>query len=171
MITKANIEDLDNLLRSIEINLLAKYTEKSNLNYILKTIETEIYNEINKKVDYTEIKVLMESKMDINLMNTYLTLKVNQKDFDSLKSQNDQIVKEIRGKLPIEVFNKYLNETKLTLEEMQKDLVLKADFNDMHSILKNKSDIDEVNKALKVIHGELDMKTDIDQVRLVLNKV
>jgi hypothetical protein len=158
------MENLDNLLRSIETNLLAKYTEKSNLNYILKNIETQIYNEMNKKVEYTELKVMMESKMDINLMNTYLTLKVNQKDFDSLKNQYDHIGKEIRGKLPIDVFNKYLNETKLTLEEMQKDLVLKADFNDMHSILKNKADIDEVNKALKVIHVELDLKTDIDQV-------
>lgn len=155
---------MENILRTIEGTILIKYTEKNNLNHILKKIESDLYKEISKKADFDVIKNLLEGKVDVIAMTNHLLMKVSQKDYENIKIQTDNLLKEVKSKLGNDLFNKYVNEMRSSHEEMQKDLLLKANFNEILLVLKNKADIEEVNKALKQLHSKLDIKTDIEQV-------
>lgn len=114
---------------------------------------------------------MLESKVDSNALTNYLSLKVNQKDYENLRNQMEILIKELSNKIGNELFNKYLNEIRISHDEIQKDLVLKANFNEILVILKNKAEIDEVNKALKQVHCKLDFKTDEEKVNFLLKKV
>ena len=50
------------------------------------------------------------------------------------------------------------SDTFTSIEEIQKDLISKANIKEVLSLLKNKTDIEDVNKALTQIHEELDLK-------------
>jgi hypothetical protein len=50
------------------------------------------------------------------------------------------------------------------IEEIQKDLMAKSNIKEVLTLLKNKPDIDDVNKALTQVHEELDLKCNLEQV-------
>ena len=154
-------------LNKLENNFFLKYAEKSNINQIFKIFETDILRELDKKPNTEDITRTLNSKADVSLLNNLIQAKSNTCDLENLKNNFESSTRDIKNKIGIEYFHKYINETKLTLEEMQKDIILKANFNELYQVLKSKAEIDEVNKALKQIHSELDVKTSLDQVFLI----
>jgi hypothetical protein len=57
-----------------------------------------------------------------------------------------------------------MSDTRNSLEEIQKDLMMKSNIKEILNLMKNKADIDDVNKALTQIHEELDTKCNSEQV-------
>jgi hypothetical protein len=145
---------------------LADGMEENRLyvNQSLKSLESEIERALDKKVSSSEINGLLANKADTMTINIALQSKASISELDSIKLTVDRISKDTLNKLDFNKFDAYMNDTRFAIDELQKDLMMKANIKEMLTLLKNKSDIDDVNKALSQIHEELDLKCNIEHV-------
>ena len=75
--------------------------------------------------------------------------------------------KDILNKIDYDRFEIYANEIRQQIESIEKEIITKSNIKENLNLLKNKSEIDDVNKALTQIHEELDSKCGIEQVKLI----
>lgn len=92
-----------------------------------------------------------------------LQSKVSIQEFEGLKLGIEKVNKELINKIDFDKFELYSNETRQSVEEIQKELLMKSNIKETLNLLKNKAEIDDVNKALTQIHEELDAKCGLDQ--------
>jgi hypothetical protein len=139
---------------------------KFGINQTLKTFENDINRVLEKKANIFDVTAMLNSKADAVSTNLTIQGKANLSDFENLKLTVDKLSRENLNKLDFNKFDAYINDTRAAVEEIQRDLMMKANIKEMLNLMKNKSDIDDVNKALTQIHEELDLKCSIEQVNL-----
>jgi hypothetical protein len=140
-----------------------------NINQTLKSFEGDINRALEKKANVFDVTAIVNGKSDAVATNLSIQTKANLSDFENLKLTVDKLSRENLNKLDFNKFDAYITDTRSAVEEIQRDLMMKANIKEMLNLLKNKSDIDDVNKALTQIHEELDAKTAVEQVRLYNN--
>jgi vacuolar-type H+-ATPase catalytic subunit A/Vma1 len=109
-----------------------------------------------------DVTTLLNNKADAASINIAIQNKVGLSEFENLKKAYEKYSREIMNKIDYSKFEAYMTDTRNSLEEIQKDLVMKANIKETLNLLKNKADIDDVNKALTQIHEELDAKCSIE---------
>jgi hypothetical protein len=109
---------------------------------------------------------MVNGKSDAVATNLSIQTKANLSDFENLKLTVDKLLRENLNKLDFNKFDAYITDTRAAVEEIQRDLMMKANIKEMLNMMKNKSDIDDVNKALTQIHEELDSKCAIEHVNV-----
>jgi hypothetical protein len=137
----------------------------------LRNFESDIDRSLEKKVNSSDLNHLLSNKADAIALNIAVQNKANISDIENIKLVIDKISKENLNKLDFNKFDAYINDTRQAVDELQKDLMMKANLKEMLHLLKNKSDIDDVNKALTQIHEELDLKCNVEQVITIYNSV
>ena len=137
-----------------------------NFNQSLKAFENDIQRALEKKANMYEITTLLNSKADSASINLAVQNKIGAADFESLKNAYEKLNREVLNKVDYNKFEAYMNDSRNSIEEIQKDLMMKSNIKEILSLMKNKADIDDVNKALTQIHEELDSKCNTDQVRM-----
>lgn len=156
---KAEVIEIDNLYKNMQKEQADRFDEnRININQTLKAFESDIQRVLEKKANMYEVTTLLNSKADSGSMNMAIQSKVGVAEFENLRITIDKISRELMNKLDYNKFEGYMTDTRSSLEEIQKDLMMKANIKEILSLLKNKADIDDVNKALTQIHEELDSK-------------
>jgi len=136
---------------------------KKNFNHLLKISENEIFKIVEKKANMYDVTTLLNNKADTGSISMAIQNKVGLSEFESLKLAFEKNNREVMNKLDYGKFEAYMSDTRGSIEDIQKDLVMKANIKETLNLLKNKADIDDVNKALTQIHEELDAKCPLDQ--------
>ncbi len=77
----------------------------------------------------------------------------------------ERINKDIINKIDFNKFDAYMNDTRNAIDELQKELTLKANMKETINFLGKKADIDKVNDALIQVTEDLDQKCSIQQVK------
>lgn len=113
-------------------------------------IEEKIEYLSKNKPDKSEIRNILH---DINNKLHEKLLNISRNLFDEKEN--------IGNSKPIKVDNSALSILSTKLDELQKDLLLKASIKDLCTLLDMKANIEEVNIALVGIHTELDQKNSI----------
>ena len=166
---KCEFSSLDNLYKTLHKEINDKYHDsRLTTNQSLKTLESDLHKALDKKANASEVTSALNSKADQGSMNTALQAKVNfniksfnqisNLELDAIKLTIHDINKSIISKLDEKKFEVMTSDTFNSIEEIQKDLMSKANIKEVLSLLKNKTDIEDVNKALTQIHEELDLK-------------
>ena len=159
------MNDLESLFKNIQKDTFDKTEENKHfLNQSLRNFENDIDRALEKKVNSTDLNQMLSNKADAIAFNIAIQNKANISDIENLKLTIDKISKENLNKLDFNKFEAYINDTRQAVDELQKDLMMKSNLKEMLHLLKNKSDIDDVNKALTQIHEELDLKCNVEQV-------
>lgn len=112
----------------------------------------------------SEINNLLAMKGELNHALNLLQNKANVSDIDNLKASIEEINKDLINKLDYDKLDTYINETRLALDDFQKDLLMKANIKEMLNLLKNKPDIYDVNASITRITEELDQKFSLEKV-------
>jgi hypothetical protein len=160
---KAEIMDLENIFKNIQKEISDKSEDnRININQTLKSFESDIQRALEKKANMYEVTTLLNSKADAASTNLTVQNKVGVSEFENLKLNFDKINREMMNKLDYNKFEAYMSDSRGLIEELQKDLMMKSNIKEILSLLKNKADIDDVNKALTQIHEELDTKCNIE---------
>jgi len=155
----------DNFCKNIQKELSDKSEEtRVEINQILQKFENEVFRNIDKKANISDITSLLNSKADLGSTQNSLQNKVNLPEFDSLKLIVDRLNKDLVNKIDINRFDAYLNDTRIAIDEIQKELNIKANHKDTLTILNKKADIEKVNDALIQVTEDLDQKCSILQV-------
>ncbi len=160
---KTEMKDLENLFKNIQKELSDQAEDtRQTVNQTLKVFEGDMTRVLDKKANLFEITTLINSKADAGSINLSIGNKVNISEFEVLRNNFDKISRELLNKLDFGKFENYMNEVRSSIEDMQRDLLMKSNIKEILSLMKNKADIDDVNKALTQIHEELDTKCNLD---------
>ena len=155
------------MFKNIQKDFIEKIEENKHfIDQTLRSFEGDVDRALEKKVNSSDINQMLSNKADAVALNIAVQNKANISDIETLRLSIDKISKENLNKLDFNKFDAYMNDTRQAVDELQKDLMMKANLKEMLHLLKNKSDIDDVNKALTQIHEELDLKCNVEQVTI-----
>ncbi len=163
--SKVTLSQLDNVYKSLSREVNDKVEDmrmavlKSN-----KALENDLFKLLDKKANLYDIQNALISKADLGSTNIAIQNKASLADLDKIKGSLDKLNKEINSKLDFGKFESFVKDSKKLFDELAKDILTKSTIKETISMLKNKADIDDVNKALTQVHEELDFKPNIEQV-------
>ena len=166
--TKVDLQNLNDVLMKLNEEISSKaplsLMEQISQN-ITKDVSEKMFEainenkiEISKKISSNELSVLLADKAEKKMLES----KVSFSEFEKLKSQFDIITHQINNKISNERFEQSTKALSSSIDEINTTLSLKANIREILSLLKNKAEVDDVNKALTEIHNELDTKNSID---------
>lgn len=163
--SKVSLQHLDNLYKTL-MKEVAEKSEDSRqiLNKTLKLFENDIIKLIDKKANQFDLNNLLAAKADVMAVNNTLQNKASSSDLEKVRVAVERLIKDVLNKIDFSKFEVFLKENRKQVEEIQKDILSRATIKEMINLMKNKADIDDVNKALTQIHDELDLKSNVEQV-------
>lgn len=157
---------MENLYKNIQKDLYDKSEEtRLDFNQILKSFEQDIYRKLEKKAEISEVNNLTNMKTELNQALVILQNKVNISEYEMIKLTLEKVSKEMLEKIDYEKFDNFINEIRMSMDDIQKDLMVKANIKEILNLLKNKPDLNEVNSAITRITEELDQKCPIEKVK------
>ena len=156
-------DELNNMYKTIENNVNNKIIDSQNyMCEYIKNFDNDIKICLDKKANINEMNSLLNNKADINTIRVELDRKLNRTEFENMKLNFEKMSNDYINKIDYSKFDNFVNNTNNTLNDIKNELMLKANINEMIGYLKNKAEIDDINKALNNIHDELDNKPNID---------
>jgi hypothetical protein len=138
------------------------------INQLLKSFENEIFKNLEKKANKSEMQNQLNEKADLIFINTALDNKVNYNENESMKLNLEKLNREIVNKLDFNKFEAYMNDSRVAFDEMQKEISQKSTLRDVNLMLCKKADIEKVNQALIQVTEDLDAKCSIQQVNSII---
>ena len=168
--SKVSLSHLDNLYKTLTRELNDKSEDSRQvLNKTLKLFENDVYKIIDKKANQFDIQNALVAKADLGSTNLAIQNKASIAEVEKIKTCLDKVCKEIGNKIDFGKFENFMKETKKILEDLQKDVLGRSTIKETISMIKNKADIDDINKALVQIHEELDVKANLDQFKISMD--
>ncbi|CAG9318475.1 unnamed protein product [Blepharisma stoltei] len=169
--TKVDVKDYTeiNTDNKKEIFLYIEELEDQIKDNLLK-IEADLEKSLENKVSVAELFKVLEPKVDVSIFNNFLAQKADQQDFENLLTSLDHLQAEIQKKSNLHDLNAHISYTKTALEEVARDMLVKANIKDMCTLLDMKANVDDVNKILSDIHKELDSKARGDNFASYINE-
>ena len=151
---------ISNIKKEID-SKLSIFNSKKNREELINYVEQKfnkfsenISKEMNNKTNLSEIQQLLNNKADISLLKD----KISINDFNNLKEYINNMDYELKQKVDIQNFTDYLNTFNSNLDNMHNELLSKADINEMNQLLSNKVNIEEINRSLNKIKGDMNLK-------------
>ena len=145
-------DDLEELYSNIFGNIQTRFEDMQNYTKdFLKKFDNDIIQNLDNKANKEDLQELLSLKIDINNLKTIISKKNEENSSNEINNLINNISQNYLSK------NEYQNMIK-NIDEIKNELILKSNINEMMVYLKDKADINEVNKALTLIHNELDNK-------------
>lgn len=165
--SKTSVSSLDNLYRNIMKDVSDKQDDsKSIVNKALKNFETDMFKLLDKKADLFELTNMLNNKADFASTSVAIQNKASCSEVEKIRNAVEKLIKDIGGKIDLSKFELFVKDNKRIIEDINKDLLGRASIKEVVAMMKNKADIDDVNKALSQIHEELDSKCEINNVSI-----
>ena len=165
-----SFNELDNLYKTIKTEVNNKIEEmQMYVHEYIKNFDNDLQNLLNNKVNLSDINNLLNNKVDKKQLNQLLESKANRIEIENMKISYEKISQDYINKIDYNKFDSFVNETKSTLDALKEDLTLKPNIKEVLNYIKNKCDIDDVNKALIDIHNELDNKLSLENYNNAMN--
>lgn len=176
---KADLMEVQNVIDTWQNDLNIKFKEhREEFKNMIRDHENELYNVVSKKANVSDVNSALNGKIDTVVANGLLNEKVDLHDFDVLRQKITKIAQVVEESVQVKEFDDLAHKCIKSIEELQKDVGLKANISDVCTLLDAKSsrknvifsllnptiDIDDVNRALVDIHKELDTKPNNEEL-------
>ena len=89
--------------------------------------------------------------MDITLLRNSLEQKPNVAEVDAVRQMIERVLKEVEHKASFRDLEAHVNYTKGCLEDIHKDLLLRANIKDVITLMDTKANVEDVNQTLSVV--------------------
>ena len=126
----------------------------TDINDKIKELYEDITKELSNKITQNEVKILLSSKIDKQTHDQKLSIK----EFENYKSYIDDVKKELKQKLDINMFNKIITQFNTNFDNIKNDIKSKVNSNDIKSMIQNKINIEQVSKLFNDINSKLNEK-------------
>ena len=133
-----------NTLNESQDNIILQVNNK------IKEMYEDICKELSNKISITDAKLLLSDKINNN--------EKNEDDSNINTKYLDDIKKELKQKLDINLFNKVVNQFNVNFENIKKDIHLENNDKDMNKLLNTKISNDQFNKFIIDINKKLNEK-------------
>ena len=139
----------------------------SDINSKIKELYEDIIKELSDKITKEELNILLNDKININ--KQVYEQKLSIKEFENFKNQNEDIKRELKQKLDINIFNKLVNQFNINFDNIKNDIKSKADLKEISESLKNKINIEQINKYFTDINNKLNEKTNNNDFTIAID--
>lgn len=137
---KVDLLEVQNALNASQSDISARFIEyKDEIKTLIRNHENEMFNLLNKKANLSDVNVALNSKADNSIIQNILNSKIGAGDFENIAKTIDKILKEIDEKVGIREFTQRFSEAIGGIEELQRDIMLKANIKDVCTLLDTKS--------------------------------
>ena len=119
-------------------------------------LNAQCMDAVAKKATHEDFRALVEEKVDMAVLKTYLNQKLGLAEFDALKQVVERMQVDIQSKAPtreLETINEYLRSQ---LDGVAKELLLRVSIKDMCTLLDQKANLNDVNKTLELVQREVE---------------
>ena len=141
------IESKINSLNESQDNIILQVNSK------IKEMYEDLSKELKNKITFTDAKLLLNNKSSNNDVNQII---------DNLNIQYlDNIKKELKQKLDINLFNKVINQFNINFENIKKDIISANNFEEINKSIQDKVSNEQFNKSLTDINKKLSEKVNI----------
>ena len=168
---KKDMENILNILTNkLDINALNKEisnikTGTENKMKALNESQDNLILEINSKIRemYEDLSKELENKITLNDAKLLLGNKTNNKEINGedntfVTHNLNEIKKQLKQKLDINIFNKVINQFNINFDNIKKDIISTTNIEEINKLLETKISNDQFNKFLKEINKKLNEK-------------
>lgn len=124
---------------------------------------------IGKKVTMEEVQGLLANKVDYTALRAAVEQKANVQEVEATKHLVEKLIKELELKSNYRDFESHVAFTKMSLQELSKDLLLKVDIKDMCTLLDTKANVEDINRTLALVQQEVEKSVEKDLLRKALD--
>jgi hypothetical protein len=100
---------------------------------------------LNKKVSVEDFNDALSQKVDYNALRTSIEAKANIGEMDGIRRMLDKVFKDLEYKANFKDLEGHVMYTKNALEDLHKELLLKASIKDLCTLLDQKANVEDVN--------------------------
>ena len=114
-------------------------------------LNSQTMDAVSQKANQEDFRTLLDEKVDMSVMKTYLNQKLGLAEFDSLKVIVERLHSDIAqkaGQRDLEAINDFM---KSQFDGFSKELLLRVQIKDLCTLLDQKANLNDVNRTLEVV--------------------
>lgn len=132
-------------------------------------LNTQTMDVVAMKANQDDFRVLIDEKVDMSVMKTYLNQKLGLGEFDALKVTVERLHADMAQKSScrdIDGINEFI---KNQFDHFSKELLLRVQIKDLCTLLDQKANLNDVNKTLEIVQSEVETCVKDEKYKEALN--
>lgn len=98
-----------------------------------------------------------------------LEQKANFSDLEAQQRFLEKLIREVDGKSSAKEFDQHVSFTRAAVEDLQKEMILRATIKDVCVLLDQKANVEDVNSTLQLVQKEVEKRAPEDVLTKALN--
>lgn len=161
------IQDEINGLQRETLKLLQDLREE-NRGWVTRQ-ERELTSHLDMKANLRDVQAMLTEKADVSSITRLMTNKASVEDFDALRVSVEEVRLDVKSKSDFREMDRLMKTVRSELDILSKDILQKVNARDICNLIDAKASIEDVNKALKEMHEELDLKASNEEFQTFVN--
>ena len=124
---------------------------------------------IAQKANQDDFRSIIDEKVDISVMKTYLNQKLGLAEFDTLKVTVERMHHDIAQKSSTRELEATNDFFKNQFDGFSKELLLRVQIKDLCTLLDQKANLNDVNKTLEIVQSEVELCVKDNTLKEALN--
>lgn len=120
---------------------------------------------LSKKVNYDDFQIVIEHKVDHEILKSHLNLTAKNSDLVALKRQIEQIEMDVETKLTGRELENCADSLRAQIDAYGKEMLLKVSLKDLCGLLDQKANLNDVNSTLSIVQAEVKKCVMIDRLK------
>mmetsp|Transcript_19086 Transcript_19086/g.34712 ORF Transcript_19086/g.34712 Transcript_19086/m.34712 type:complete len:776 (-) Transcript_19086:1549-3876(-) len=165
LLLKADIHEVQLALSSAQRDVAKTVSElKDEARVARSQLESDISKALDGKLSSAELSDRLSDKIDKKDLLKHLNSRASVDDLEFIRSEFTKTVADTKNFISRTEFKDFSVITGRALEDLGKELLLKANIKDLFILLDSKANVDDINETLKEIHAELDTKANLSEL-------
>lgn len=137
---KVDLSEVQAALNTSQSDISSRFVEfKEEIKTLIRGHENEVFSLMNKKANISDVNAALNAKADNNLVQSLMNHKLNISEFEDIRKLVEKLAHEIDEKPNVRDYDKQINNLQSQLNEVIKDILLKANIKDVCTLLDTKS--------------------------------
>lgn len=137
---KVDLTEVQAALNSSQSDISSRFIEfKEEIKTIIRGHENEIFSLMNKKANVSDVNSALSTKADSNLVQSLMNQKLNLSEFEDIRKLVERLGKDVDEKPNLRDYEKQMNILQNQMNDLIKELLLKANIKDVCTLLDTKS--------------------------------
>lgn len=168
--SKAEAGDVHSLLNKFVAEQTAKTFElRAELFKKLTDVQSLLAQGVGSKVGVEEFNEALAQKADLTTFRTLMEQKACYADLEAQQRFLEKLVRELEGKASLKEFDQHVGFTRAAVDDLQRDLLLRATIKDVCVLLDQKANVQDVNDTLGLVQREVQRKAPEEALAKALN--
>lgn len=137
---KPDLSEVQTALNSSQSDISTRFIEyKDEIKALLRSLENELFGLMSKKASLSDVNAALGTKIDAAALQNLLAQKLSVGEFEDVRKLVERLARELEDKPNTKDYEKLIGILQGQMNEVVKDLLLKANIKDVCTLLDTKS--------------------------------